>query len=154
MLRDSAAGRRADENVFLPIVTLLNRWEFYSGFFFFFFLPLCCARLGFMTPWHAGIGSGWWHLLPHPSVCCLTHAACPVLFLCAQGQMKPEGLSGTCSLRTWVDEPLLRPGTLHTSRWAPSGSCSNRAPWQPRLRSYHGDIVINQSALVCFLLLW
>lgn len=54
MLRDSAAGRRADENVFLPIVTLLNRWEFYS--WVFFFLPLCCARLSFMTPWYAGIG--------------------------------------------------------------------------------------------------
>ena len=69
---DSAARRRADENVFFPVVTLLNRRVFYSSF-----LPLCCARLSFMASWHACAlllsirmsAPTLWPLLPHPQSC-------------------------------------------------------------------------------------
>lgn len=83
---DSAARRRADENVFFPVVTLLNRRVFYSSF-----LPLCCARLSFMASWHAcalllSIGMSaptLWPLLPMPRAAmpqrgfCLGDQHCP-----------------------------------------------------------------------------
>lgn len=79
---------------------------------FFFFLPLCCARLSFMTPWHAGTGF-WVAALTVLSFGLLPGQQRALWYPCSQsGQLKSEGVSGTHSLRNWVDGPLLGPESL------------------------------------------